>query len=100
MNITLIEKQKLKTEQMFEETAFAKFVLQSLKGIIADDTYDLFKIKSRADFDKKNSEISKLIDRLIDKQRQSKEQIETYQVELDKVQSDNLQFIENLREIL
>lgn len=100
MVITLIQNPELISEQTFEETAFSKFVIQSLRGIVAEDTYDLFKIKSSAQYDKKNSELSLRIESLIEKKTKSKDQLIIQQNELDEIQTKNSKFIESLRELL
>lgn len=77
-------------EQIYESDKCLS-VFNSIKQILEQDKFDIFKLKSSLDFDQKIDQSNKDIEKLIQLRTQGSEQIEVLKEELNKLKSANLQ---------
>jgi hypothetical protein len=87
----LIESQSPIPREQIYDSQTGLNVLNAIKQVLEQDEFGLFKLKSKADFDKKISQSNRDIEKLVNVKSRAAEQINLITDELQKLKSDNQQ---------
>jgi len=101
IDINIEQRNSSDIEQNFERKAsMVEFVLGTIKGILSEDKFGIFQLKSAANLDAQNEQINSQIEKLVELLSRGKAQVDSLSKEIETLQTKNNSVKQNLLQIL
>lgn len=102
MEIDVISISQNPREQINEDidVHLSSFVYNTVKTIVAEDRFNIFKLRSSSNIDLQLEQLNVQIDELVSTSSELKNELEDKETELNKIKTENDKFIEHVLGVL